>query len=553
MREHLKRLFGAEPGGISAFGAALFALALAGFALVTANPPSFDLKYSLYLDTASFYWVRALWDRELFGADPLAAFYYSNMFRVCPESFWVWPTAVLVKLAGYAPGLKLLAAGACAAAALMVRRLALVSPARPAAGAAVLLFAALFLSMDSFFGVPRVYGVLAFIAYAWAAEERRFELLAPLTALCFAVYPVVAAGLASATLLTPVFFREEFAAGGRWRRYLVSLAAGAALIMALAALSRVLFNAAPDAASIGAFESDKLYQMVPAALDPFNPADALANFVLNFNEHGALYVIFMALLAGVYGLGLLVEPRRPAMLPRSVRLLLAGGGAAFVLLYPLHPVTASRQLVFVLPLALVFLAAEGLSTIFSGRLKTAAAGAACAALFVSLHPFFNKTQSLRGYAGVYEFLAAQPRGSAVAGYPESDLVFTVPVFASQTAVLSAGTADQEVLFFRSPAEYSARRKTLLQALYCADPAAERRLAGYGASWLLLEKRYYSPGFLSGLKTSPRPADAAAAAVLAAGANPESCYARWAGRAVFSWQGEGGGIAVPLAASAGGAR
>jgi|GEM_PF-1837662 len=553
MRELFERLFGAEPGGISTGGAALFALILAGFALVTANPPAFDLEYSLYLDTASFYWVRALWDKDLFGADPLAAFYYSNMFRFCPESFWVWPTAVLVKLAGYAPGLKLLAAGACAAAALLVRRVALASPARPAAGAAVLLFAALFLSMDSFFGVPRVYGVLAVLAYAWAAEERRFELLAPLTALCFAVYPVVAAGLAAATLLVPAFFREEFSAGGRWRRYLVSLAAGAALILAFAALSRVLFNAAPDAANIGAFESDKFYQMVPAALDPFNPADALANFVLNFNEHGTLYVIFTALLAGVYGLGLLVAPRRPAMLPRSVLVLLAGGGAAFALLYPLHPVTASRQLVFVLPLALVFLAAEGLAAIFGGRLKTAAVGAACAVLFVCLHPFFNKTQSLRGYSGVYAFLAAQPRGSAVAGYPESDLVFTAPVFASQPAVLSAGTADQEVLFFRSPADYAQRRRTLLQALYCADPAAEGRLSGYGARWLLLEKKYYSPVFLSGLRTSPRPADAAAAEVLAAGAAPESCYSRWARRAVFSWEAGGGGVAVPLAAPAEGAR
>ena len=533
MRELFKRLFGAEPGGISSGGAALFALILAGFALVPANPPAFDFEYALYLDTASFYWVRALWDKDLFGADPLAAFYYANMFRFCPESFWVWPTAVLVKLAGYAPGLKLLAAGACAAAALLVRRVALASPARPAAGAAVLLFAALFLSMDSFFGVPRVYGALAVLAYAWAAEERRFELLAPLTALCFAVYPVVAAGLAAATLLVPVFFREEFSAGGRWRRYLVSLAAGAALILVFAALSRVLFNAAPDAANIGAFESDKFYQMVPAALDPFNPADALANFVLNFNEHGTLYVIFTALLAGVYGLGLLVAPRRPAMLPRSVLVLLAGGGAAFALLYPLHPVSASRQLAVILPLALVFLGAEALLILGSGRFRAGPAAAVCAALFALLHPLYNETTSVREFAGAYKFLRAAPGGVAAA-YPDGVLNLALPVFTGKAVLVSSDLKDQELLFLGG-GEHEARRTALLAALYCAAPSAGEALAVYGVRWLVFEKKYYGGWFVEEALQSRSPLYDGLPELLAA-RDTAACYESRRAGAAYAWDG-----------------
>lgn len=552
MRELFKSVFRAEPGGISAVGAALFAVCLAAYAVVVSSPPAFDPQYSFYLDTASFYWMRGLWDQGLYGADQLAAFYRHNLYKPCPETLWVWPAAVFIKIAGYAGGLKLLAVCACAAGALMVRRLAMASSARPAAAAAVLLFAVLFLSMDSFFGVPRVYGALVVIGYAWAVEEKCFRLLPFLTALCFGVYPVVAAGLAASSLLVPFFFRSEFCAGKELRRYLAAGALGAVLILTMGSMSMVIKNTVLESSSVGSFESDKLHQMVPAALDPYNPLDALPNFILNFNEHGTLYIIIVALLAAVYALGVLVQPRRPAMLPRSISLLLAGCGTAFTALYPMHPVTASRQLVFVIPLALVFLAAEGVMTIFEERFRPAAAALLCAALFTGLHPFFNRISNMRQYAGVYEFLAARPRGEVVAGHPESELVFTAPVFASQPALLSDGTADQELLFFRSPATYADRKETLLKALYCSDPAAEGRLAGYGVRWMLLEKRYYSPEFLSDLKSYNRLSDAAA--VAAGGAELEKCYTRWAGRAVFSWRDAGGGgLAVPLTAPAEGAR
>jgi hypothetical protein len=549
--EKISRIFRSVPGGISAAAAGLFAAALAAYSLTVVFPPAVDLRYSFYLDSASFYWLQALWDRGLFGGDPLAALYYSNMFRFCPESFWVWPTALFVKAAGYAAGLKLLAVAACAASALLLRRLALASPARPAAGAATLLFAVLFLSTDTFFGVPRVYGCLVFLAYAWAAEERRFTLLPLLAALCFAVYPVLAAGLAATSLLVPFFFREEFSDRRLVRSYLAALAAGAAVILIFLGLSRVVLHATPDPENLRAFEMDKFYQRVSGALDPRNPVDALSNFIFNFNEHSRLYRILSVLFALIYGLGVLVQPRRPGMLPRVLLPLLAGCAAAFVVLYPMHPVTASRQLVFILPLALVFLAAEGIMTIFGEKFRTAPAALALGGLFLCLHPFFNEVYSMRAYAQVYDFFSAQPRGSVVAGYPESDLLFTIPVFAAQPAVLSAGTADQELLFLTSLKNYAARRRELFSALYCTDPGAPGRLAsGSGVKWLLFEKNYYSPAFLAGAAASPRPADRETAALLAAGGDPAACYAAYSSKAAFSWKNGGSeGFAVRLAEAA----
>lgn len=551
LTDYLRSCFTTAPGRLAPGLLVLFVLALAAYAAVFASPAAFDPRYSIYLDSVCFYWIQALWDPGLFPGDALSAFYSSHLFRPGPEALWVWVTALFMKTAPYTFGLKALAALACAAAALMVRRLALASPARPAADAAAVLFAALFLSMDTFYGAPRLYGALTVIGFAWAAEARRFFLLPALTALAFAVYPSAAAGLGAASALAPFFFGDEFARRKLWPGYLRALAAGAAACVLVFSLSALMNNASPEKGRMQAFESAKLYQMVPAVLDPSDPADAAANFVLNFNEHGRLYAIFMTLLALTYALGVLALPRRPAMLPRSLLLLLAGCGAAFLALYPLHPVSASRQLVFVVPLLFVFLGAEGLSVIFEDRLRPGAAALACGALFAVLHPFYNEILSMRHYAAAYEFLSASPRGSVAAGYPESHLVFTVPVFARRRVLLSAETADQEMLFIRTPEEYAARRRALLEALYCVPGAAARLASEHEADWLLAEKAYYSPEFLRGAPGSPVPADREAAAVLAGAPAPAACYEAHSKAAVFSWKnGRSEGVIVPLRAGGG---
>jgi hypothetical protein len=223
-------------------------------------------------------------------------------------------------------------------------------------------------------------------------------------------------------------------------------------------------------------------------------------------------------------------------MPRSIPLLLAGCGAAFLIIYPLHPVSASRQLVFILPLALVFLAAEGLYSVFGERLRPTAAAAVCGLLFVCLHPYFNSIVSMRRYADAFEFLSRTPDSSMVAGYPESPLIFTVPVFAVRPVLLSARTEDQEMLFIRGPKEYSVRRRALLEALYCAAPGASARLASeYGANWLVVEKAYYSREFLDNAGDSRVAAAREVGALLAGGADPEACYEAYRARAGFSWK------------------
>jgi len=542
----IKNFFAPKRGGASAGFILAFAAVLAAYAVTVCSPPAFEPLYSIYLDTVSFYWIQALWDKGLFSGDLLVSVYLSYFKSFHPESLWVWPTALFMKVSPYSAGLKALSVLACAASALMIRRLALASRAGPAAFAAALLFTVVFLSMDTFFGVPRVYGGLLFIGFALIMEEKRFLWLPALVALCFVFYPAASVGLAISSALVPFFYRAEFSSRRLFPRYLAALAAGAALSLLVFSHSGMTAAVSPGGGKVAAFQSAKLYQMVAVPVDPAAPADVAAYFVLNINEHGRLYTIFIALLALVCAAGFIVSPGRPAMLPRSVPVLLAGCALAFLLLYRIHPVSASRQLIFIVPLLLVFLSAEGLLRIFGDRFRPAAAAAVCGALFAGLHPWFNQTVSMRRYAGVYQFLAKQPGGAPIAGYPESDLVLTVPVYARKSVLLSAETADQELMFVTGPEDYARRRRAILEALYCARPGAGKALASsYAAGWLIFEKKYYTAEFLSEAANSEFPRYAELAGLLAGAADPAGCYSAAREKAAFSWGGESGGFVLDL--------
>lgn len=548
----LREFFG-QPGGLAASAgfAALFSAGLALYAFTVASPPAFDPLYSLYLDSTSFYWIQALWDRGLFAGDELVRFYLGQVGKLNPEVAWVWITSLFMTLRPYTAGLKLLGVLACAASALMVRRLALAGPARPAAAAAVPLFAVLFLSMDTFFGAPRIYGALCVFAFAWALEERRYLLLPGLVAICFAFYPAAAAGLGLSAAAAPFFEAGEFSSRRLWGRYLGALAA-AGLFCGLVLAHTVALRSLPEAFGKGSvFEAHKLYQQVDSPVDPGSPADAALHFVLNVNEHGPLYAVFLSLLSLACALGLLCEPRRPRLLPRAIPVLLAGCGAAFLLLYGLHPVSASRQLATVVPLALVFLAAEGLLSVFQERYRPAAAAAALAGLFACLHPFLGNTISMRGYAGLYGKLDTLPGAGLVAGYPASALLATVPVFTGRSALAADGTADQEMMFLGGPAAHARRRRLALQALYCASPGAAAALAGEGAGWLLVERHYYDEPFLSFAGRSGFPEHLELGGIRRGAPPPPECYEALRRGAFYEWEAGGGGFLLPLGPAGGG--
>ena len=547
-----KKFLTGEPGtgGPAPVIIFLFAAALAVYAVLVVNSPAFDPKYSIYLDVSSFYWIQALFKPELFARDPMTHFYMAHLGRFNPESLWVWITSLFMRVTPYTAGLKVLSVAACVWTAMMVRRLAERSPARPAAGTAAILFAAYFLSMDTFFGVPRVYGLLAFLGFIWALEEERFLLLPVFIALTFMLYPVITVGLAVAAALVPLFFRERFRERRRWIVYFGALAVGGILCLLVLSRSVALGDAARALKAGTGFEESKLYQMVSAPLSLRDPMDAFLNFFLNINEHGKLYAIFTALLSGICVFSFFRSPGRPAMLPRSAPVMLAGSSIAFLLLYFIHPVSASRQMIFIVPLTLVFLASEALFRLAGKNTRPVVLIAVCAVLFAALHPRYNEILSCRDYRSAYEYLKRLPADALVAGYPGSMLVETVPVFAERTAFLADNHTDQRILLLREGDKVRGEREALLEALYSrtTEKAAEL-FSRYGVDYLILEKRYYSELFFGKIKNSRFPNDKYLAGILEREGEPAGFYDHACAHAEISWKnGQSEGCILDLRAA-----
>ena len=528
-----------EPGAGGPSGASviLFAALLSVYAVLVASPPAFDPKYSIYLDISCVYWIQGLIHPGLFAHDPVSAFYRAHLGQFNPESLWVWITSLFMRLEPCTLGLKFLSALLCVWAAWLVRRLAAASPTRAAAGSAAVLFTAYFLAMDTFYGVPRCYGLMIFLGFALALEKRRFLLLPVFISLAFIFYPAAAVMLAASAVLTPIFFRGDFREKGLMPRYLGALGAGALFCLLLLSRSVALENTAQAFAS-GAFQSRKFYQLVSSPLSALDPLDLLLNFILNVNEHGRLYAIFTSLLAAVCAYGFFRRPGRPAMLPKAVPVLLAGAGAAFLVLYFIHPVSASRQTTFIVPLTLVFLSAEAVTRLSGKNFMAALLAAVCAALFLVLHPFFNGIQSCRAYRPVYEYLERLPGDAVVAAYPGGVLAETIPVFAKKTPFFSDDFADQQVLLLKNGGELPLKRGALISALYSTAASAAKELQErYGADYLVFEREYYEGAFLERLGRSKFPSDKYLAGLLKGGTKPEKSYLLARERAAFAWKNE----------------
>ncbi|HCC49280.1 MAG TPA: hypothetical protein DEQ38_14370 [Elusimicrobia bacterium] len=527
----LKDLFSRYPAAVAAGGTAVFAAAAGLYATLFTNLPSFDPKYAVYLDVANFYWIQLWADPGLFPKDPLAAWYLSRIQTFCTELPWIWVTSLFMRITPYTLGLRFLTALACAAGALLVFRLAARSAARPAITA--VLFTVYFLSMDTFFGVPRVYGLLAFLAFLVAVEEKRFLLLPFLMVLSLLAYPIAALGAAFSALLVPLFFRADFADRRLLARYAAAMAA-AGLLCVVAIWGSAAGEGIGRALQAGnGFEAYKLYQFVDRPLDTRNPLHLLAYFVLNLNEYGRLYPVMSALLALAAAAGALARPGW-LFLPVSVKLSLAGALAAFAALYVLHPVSASRQTVFAVPLALVFLAADGLRRLGRGRLRTLAVAAPAALLFAALYLRLGLRESFRDYAPAYDYLAALPRDAVVAGHPRSRLLMGVPIFARRQAFLIDEHRDQYLMYLHGGADFDARRAALVSALYSATPDGACALGpAYGVTHIVMEDGNYSREYLDWAPTYPRETEISA--IVAAAREPLGFYGHARKRAAFSWK------------------
>lgn len=516
-----------------AWGTALFAAALAIYANISAHPHSFSPLYSFYGDTSSAYWIQSFLDPRLFPHDALTALIKSHMTAFTIERAWVWPTGIFMQIHPYTAGLKVLSVILFVCSVFMIKRLARVSGAVSISTAVAALFAVLFLSMDTFYGIPRIYGIVVMLGFILALQQQRFLLLAPIIAAAFLVYPSISVCLSAAAAAAPLFYRGSFDKK-RIALYAASLLAAALFILAARPHSIFMSDLGTN---MGRLEASKFFQFVAAPSDPRSPLDIFLNFVLNINEHGRFYALTLTLLAAIAAAGFLKRFGRAEFLPRAFAPLLAGSTASFAILYGVNPASASRQFVFVIPLLLVFLAAEGLERLTGARYRFQAL-AVIITLFVCANPFFTELQNCKRYRHVYDYLSATAPGAVIAAYPAGILADTIPIFPKRESFLSYQHDDLQILT-HGPDEYEKRAAALLAALYQGKGRMEKFSKDYGVDYLVMEKEYYDRYFLEWVKTSALPNSIRLQKVLeGASGDQDAIYTKAGEIADFSWKAGG---------------
>ena len=513
----------------------MLAAALALYANISAFPPSFEPVYSIYGDNSNFYWIQSFLDPRLFAHDAWTTLFKSRATPFTVDRVWIWLTSVFMRTDPYTIGLKALSVILLTSSALMVRRLARVSGAGVISAQAAALFAVLFLSMDTFYGTNRAYGVVILLGFITALQQKRFLLLAPLIMTAFVFYPAVSVSLGAAALAAPLFYRKDFNKG-YFALYTATLGLAAIFILAARVNSIVLSNLAANLGS-GQLEAYKLTQFVPVPLDPGSPLVIFLHFVLNFNEHGRFYPVLFTLLTAIAAAGFFKRPGRPEFLPEAFKPVLAGSAAAFAVLYPIHLVSASRQFVFIVPLLLVFLAAEGLERLTGAKYRFMSLPAVII-LFVCLNPFLTEVINCRRYLPAYNYFSATEHDAVVAAYPAGMLAATIPVFSKRESFVSYQQDDLQILSHGAEG-FEARCTDLLDALYSGEKQMKRFSDRYGVDYLVLEKEYYDKDFLEGVRPSPMPNSLRLVKVLNKNAgNPADIYRKAGEIAEFSWISDG---------------
>jgi hypothetical protein len=426
----------------------------------------------------------------------------------------------------------------CGWAVLLVRRAAAKALFPDTAAIVPFIFAAYFLTMDSFFGAGRTFGLMVFLGLFLALEEQRFFLLPIFPILSMLFYPAITVGIVGSCLFAPFFSREWFRPRRRKILFAAALAVAAAACLLIQRHSLLMRGVARNLAS-GTFEVQKLDQLVSSPVDTGKPWDIFFYFILNLNEHSDLYPIATWCLIALGAAGILVGRRRPGPLPKALPAMTCGFSAAFVLLYPLHPTSASRQTVFLVPLVLVFIAAWAVETLAKRNAQPVVsprtAAAVAAAWFALMHPQYNQMFDFSRYRPLYEYFSALPKRVVTAGFVQSHFMDTLPVFASRTEYLSDMRVDL-LTFVMGPQRFTAAREELLDALYSPDSRKAFALAkARRIDLMVVESAYYTGDFLAGIRSCKLRGCQTLAKILKSSSDPLGFYRFAQANAAFSWE------------------
>lgn len=457
---------------------------------------TFEPFYSLYSDSAALYPLQSLVDSSLFRSDLLSIALKDSFPHLNRENAFLGLYYILLHFFSLPTAVKLLSIILCVFAALLIYKIAvhLQSNAFLLSG----LFLVYFLSMDSFFGgQQRCFGIFIFCIFLFLFCKEKFFTLPLVIPLAMFFYPYISILLTIVCILIPFFYKKNFS---RLQLSLYILL----LILAITVSAFLGYNSIFLKYGLNNLTEIQKYKYTYGSggrIGIYNPKHILLFFIFNLNEHSKLYVYFTKFFLALCLFISIVRKKKAFNLPKPVWIIMLGSILGFLLTYPIHPVSASKQFVFSMPLFLVFFISVNLSPVINNKIKTDIFLISIMSIFLILHPKFNDMHGCRKYKQLYDYVGALPKDVVMAGHPESLFIKTIPFFSKRTIFFADEFSDLSLVAY-DYREIQNKRDILIKAIYSDSLDEMKNLAlKYNIDYFIIESSFYQGSFIDSLKNS----------------------------------------------------
>lgn len=457
---------------------------------------SFTLEpyYALYPDSTHLYFLQQLHDSTIFSND-LSAVGIINGFKFLNMRPFIMPVySIVLNFFSLPEAIKIISIILCIGSTILIFRIGINLYDRDFALILSSLFLVYFLSMDTFYaGQSRCFGAAIFCIFLYLFVVEKFIFMPLFVFLGASFYPTYFVSLAIASCGTAFFLKDRLKQLKIYRVYILLLALSIifSIMGILGSRSyKLLLN------NLEIFQDYKYTNGVNVPINIYNPIHVLLNFIFNLNEHSRLYVYYTYFILAVSAIFILARKARAFSLPKEILIIFLSCFIGFAMAYIFHPISASRQFVFCMPLFLVFFLSINIYKAMSRfQIKPIIIALLAVFSFLVLHPRFNDVFDYSKNKFVYEYIKRLPSNILIAGYPKSEIVETIPFFAKRSIFQNDSLRDTALFVYEKNA-LSERRQDLIKGLYAQNIRELKNfIEKYNIDYFVIEARAYEKEYI----------------------------------------------------------
>lgn len=468
------------------------------------NSFRFEPVYSLYSDTIELYTNQYWFDTGLFKKDLVLMnfVHHANFVTKIKEFFHNGIFLLLMHFFSYPLVIKIVSIVLCVFSTLLIYKIGVYLYSKDCAFILSGLFIFYFLSMDTFYGgQDRGFGAFIFCVFLLFLVKEKFLFLPFLLPLAVFFYRPFLFVLTMVCLLVPFFYKKNI----KFKWYILFLAINILISLFFIFEDKLLNMTMVNLPLLRSYK----YHYKNNIVNPFNPLHILLYFILNLNEHSKLYVYFTYFFIAINLVIVALRRTKAFCLPKAIWLIVLGSVFSFFITYPINPVLASRQVVFSVPLFLVFLVSINIFEIMNRhKINPAILLLLILPVFVVSHSIFNPMEDHKKYKPVYDYVERLPKDVLIAGNPSSWIVGAIPFF-SKRAIFFSDDMDDNLYLTYGTEGFWDRRKNLILTLYTDTDSLEEVKAfitRYNIDYFIIETSRYGASFFHYLERSVRPYD-----------------------------------------------